>query len=921
MKFKELKGTDIGADIELVKQEIQKDSSLVFIYSGQGTLYDYITDLYNDGDGLDSEMLYILKVCYEKSGLGFEYSAEGGQDKCQLTSMSALLAKLDRNTACRIVVEKDDPVELAFIVQQLIYIDYPLEKVDILRRKEEKDAAKTSRFMNKVQELQDGCASAVAGLEKLKQSVEKDNDAEKQKRLKDIEDALQSCRDIENYIRQAIDVELKFAVAASKKAGKSVIVNCFLGEEIAPTSTELATPNNCIYKKSADKQYHLQLEDGSARQDFADCASIKKAINKCFRDAQNDDTKGFALPDMDISYVTDKNNFSSYTIYDTAGPDAAGTKHSEAAERAMKKCDVAVFAIDYAKYLTKSEEEYLRQVKQQFMAQEKFHSLVFALNKIDVRYTDVKSPKSFVMSVDFLKTRMSKIDPAYKDCIVFPTCSLEYFSAIEAEKAGVNELNAGNNLKVDDLKRVKLAHKKDAPSLAWLHTHAENLENYHGIENISYDVFKKDSGMPALMSYVSYVARSKARDEIVNSITFKIDAQQRNIRHVLDNISNIQALIDADDEKIAKIKNILEDYEKAVEDVLPPVFKKEELERLDLDERLHERPDDRSLLSQEKGDYEKIIERRKENVEPYSRPKDIAEKMYELAVEDIWEKITSEHLLSGHDIDNLFTNSDFVALADKVSKRRISEAANGTYQMLDKLRKEVKIIVEKRMKDLKKQSDICRHKLEKENVNLTLPDVPNFEFSAPISAPDEVIVGGSDKDLKIYDSLSKLFKTKKLNWHNIKTLLRRPFGATGKDYEFYLKNKDSGDTERKFRTLCKEELEETFKNQVYESEISGQLKTAIEKIVVDNYMRTSVNEIAAMFQAVNKSYKAYSDGFKQAIDDRKVYQENNNLRERRQVVISKITTFTRGFMETWNSIVSGVITDESRPAENNSASK
>ena len=45
-------------------------------------------------------------------------------------------------------------------------------------------------------------------------------------------------------------VELKFAVAASKKAGKSVIVNCFLGEEIAPTSTELATPNNCFYKKS-----------------------------------------------------------------------------------------------------------------------------------------------------------------------------------------------------------------------------------------------------------------------------------------------------------------------------------------------------------------------------------------------------------------------------------------------------------------------------------------------------------------------------------------------------------------------------------------------------------------------------------------------------------------------------------------------
>lgn len=917
MKFKELKGTDIGADIKLVKQEIQKDSSLVFLYSGQGTLYDYITALYdyNDGDGLDAEMLYIFKVCYEKSGLRFEYSAEGGQDKCQLTSMSALLAKLDRNTACRIVVENDDPVELAFIVQQLIYIDYPLEKVDILRRKEEKDAAKTRRFMDKVQELQDGCASAITQLKKLKQSVEKENDAEKQKRLKDIEDALQSCCDIEKYIRKAIDVELKFAVAASKKAGKSVIVSCFLGEEIAPTSTELATPNNCIYKKSTDKQYHLQLEDGSPRQDFVDCAAIKKAIDKKFREAQNNDTEGFALPDMDISYVTDKNNFSSYTIYDTAGPDAAGTKHSEAAERAMKKCDVAVFAIDYAKYLTKSEEEYLRQVKQQFMAQEKFHSLVFALNKIDVRYTDVKSPKSFVMSVDFLKTRMSKIDPAYKDCIIFPTCSLEYFSAIEAEKAGVTELNAENNLKVDDLKRVKLAHKKDAPSLAWLHTHAENLECYHGIENISYDVFKKDSGMPALMSYVSYVARSKAREEIVNSITFKIDEQQRNIKRVLDNIKNIQALIDADDDKIARIKKILEDYEKEVYDILPPVFKKEELERLD------DKSDGKSLLRDYKGDYEKIIEWHKGAVEPYSRPIAIANKMYEEAVEDIWHKITSEHLLSGHDIDNLFKNSDFVALADKVSKQKISEAATGTYRALKTLGKDVETLVKKRMGKLETQSDICRQKLEKENVKLTLPDTPNFEFGMSIPVPKEVIVGGADKELKIYASLSKLFKTKKLNWHNITTLLGRPFGATSKDYEFYLKNKDDADTKKKFRTLCEENLKETFKNQVYESEISEQLKTAIEKIVVDNYMRTSVNEIAAMFEAVNKSYKAYSDGFKQAIDDRKVYQNNIDLHERRQKVITQIYAITRGFMETWNSIIWGVITDESRPAENNSASK
>ena len=912
MKFKELKGENIGADIELVKQEIQNDSSLVFIYSGQDTLYDYINALYDNGNGLDAEMLYRFKVCYESHDLRFEYSADGCQDKRQLTSMSALINELDRNTPCRIVVENDDPIELAFIVQQLIYIEYPLEKVDILRRKEEKDAAKTKRFMNKVQELLNGCVSAVNRLKDLKQRVEtEDNDAEKQKRLKDIEDSLQSCLDIEQSVRKAMEVELKFAVAASKKAGKSVIVNCFLGEEIAPTSTELATPNNCIYKKSQDKQYHLQLEGDSSRQDFDNCGDIKKTINDYFREAQNNDTEGFALPDMDISYVTDDNNFSSYTIFDTAGPDAAGTKHGEAAERAMKQCDVAVFAIDYAKYLTKSEEEYLRQVKQQFTAQNKFHSLIFALNKIDVRYTDADSPKSFIMSVDFLKTRMGRIDPAYKDCIVFPTCSLEYFSAIEAEKAGITELNAENSLPIDELKRVKFKHK-DVRSLAWLHTHSENLEYYHGIETISYDVFKKDSGMPALMSYVSYVARSKARDEIVNSITFKIDEQQRNIKRVLDNIANIEALINADDDKIDEITVILDDYEMSVREILSCSFSDDELKSLSAD----------SNLRQWKGSYDAGIEFRKKALEPLSRPAPVADEMYDQSVKKIWDKITSKLLFSGHDIDSLYTSADFKALANEIAKLRIESASYNTYRMLKKLGGEIKELVERRIERLRTQSNLCRQKLEKANVKLTLPDPPNFEFNAPVPAPGEIIVDVAGVDLRLYDALSTLFKSEKFNWHNIKTFFGKAFSdATSKDYEFYLKNKDSEDAEKKFRTLCDDNLKDRFENAVFKSMIPETLKMAIEEQVVFGYMRAIVTEINGMFEAVNDSYKSYAQGFHQAVDDRKEYKDNIDLHSRRKAVIAEIGASTRDFMNTWKMIVNDVMTDESCSAENISASK
>ena len=62
------------------------------------------------------------------------------------------------------------------------------------------------------------------------------------------------------------------------------------------------------------------------------------------------------------------------------------------------------------------------------------------------------------------------------------------------------------------------------------------------MQTISYDVFKKDSGMLALMSYVSYVAQSKARDEIVNNVTFEISSQKMKIKSVIDSVDNLEAL-------------------------------------------------------------------------------------------------------------------------------------------------------------------------------------------------------------------------------------------------------------------------------------------------------------------------------------------------------------------------------------------
>ena len=887
MRYIELFGNSIKADIENIQNAIDSDNSVVFVYSGTDTLYDYITALNDKGRGLDSDYLYKFKVCYENENLRVSYS-RGDKSSREILSMSSLINELDVNSNCRIIVEDDDRVQLAFIVQQLIFIEYPLEKVDILLRKEERDAAKTKRFMNHVNELSEGCDNAVKRLQALLYQVECESDDDnptKAERYKDIKDALDSCFVIKDQIKKSIDVELKFAVAASKKAGKSVIVNCFLGEQVAPTSTELATPNNCFYKKSLDNKYHLQLE-GSSIQTFDTCEEIYDVINENFRSAQNNKDQGFTLPDMHISYVTEENNFSSYTIFDTAGPDAAGTKHEEVAREAMKKCDVAVFAIDYSKYLTTSEEQYLKEVKSMFTAQNKFHSLIFALNKIDVRYTDVESPKSFVMSVDFLKTRLANIDEAYRDCIIFPTCSLEYFSAIQAERAGVSELNAENNLPIGEIKRIKFAHK-NVPALAWLHTHSENLEYYHGIQNISYDVFKKDSGMPALMSYVSYVAQSKARDEIVNNVTFEIANQKVKIQAVLDYIANIEALINADDEKISQISDIITDYTNTVQEIVVPEFSESDLSILESD----------SILRSFDGDYDKVIAHQKKAVEYCYEKNSVAEAMYAQTVESIWSKLVKYEEITGNQIDGLFKTSDFKVVANKVAQNRVEDAANKTFAQLSKIGKEVKKIVDCRQKKLSDASDECRNDLLKEHINIELPLLPEFEFATQMTPPTNIIVEVGDVQLGLYDKLSSIFQTKVFG--NIRIWFSKLFGnASEKDYK-----RTRTASKKEFLSTCEEKLKKEFKYEVYENEIHNVLGRKLNDVVIEQYMNSLINELKQVLNNMNDTYMTCIVRFRAAVDDREKYKTEIEQYKLRKSAIISVGECTSDFMNIWNNII------------------
>ena len=494
-----------------------------------------------------------LKICrqFEFERESVSVSIDGKTN--YVSSVLSLLQMMDPNKKTVITIENDNRSLLAEIMQQLVYIEYSISDFEIRLRKEVRDAERTDIFTKNIDEI----LQQITIADKNICNMEADDN------LKEIVERIgELYSNIKKQVEKAKSIEMKIAVAASKKTGKSVIANCMFGMELAPTSLEMATPNTCIYRKSKDDKFRIIV--GSDVKEFKDKYSIRKYIGDEFRKAQNDTSSKFAIEDMIIEYPTNKNNFESYTIYDTPGPDAAGTDHFKSTEKAMDECDVAIFAIDFSKYLTSSEEEFLKKVKEIFETKGKFHTLIFCLNKIDMMFQD-KEAKSKIKIIEFIRNRLKDIDNKYSDCVIFATSALDYFNVIEIEeKEKDNEALRG--ISTADLRDMDdffegVNDDEITTILAGIDKEATNLRRQLGYKEITVNTVKDFSGIPQLLSYVSYIAKNKARGEIVNSITYDISRAMGKIREELKYRDFLEQYMQANEDKKAKIKEILAEYE------------------------------------------------------------------------------------------------------------------------------------------------------------------------------------------------------------------------------------------------------------------------------------------------------------------------------------------------------------------------
>ena len=517
-----LGGTNLTYDREQISARLGED--VYYVLTGGQKLHQYIEAL--DLDGIIQAQ---VRICREVTGINADYIPANGKP-ISVDKMSDLLEHIDISVSSDVIIkgDLDNSAEssanarkrVSDIVQQLVFLQMPLTAVHIMTEREAHDIAKVRLFEKMLPIHKENVKESIASMEGFSPTMAVGVEHER-------EVVLASLRDIQFNLGQVHNT-LNIVVAASKKTGKSVIVNSMIGYELAPTSLELATPNNCIYTKGA--RYKLtckneQTDDVMLEQTFDTPEEMRRFIERTFKEAQLNPEQKYGVPDMEIEYVQDHEGFSAYRIFDTPGPDLAGADaHKEAANKAIEEADVIIFAIDYAKHLTDTEMNYLTEVRDICAKKNKFYSLIIVVNRIDERY-DSQEAKSVPRSLDYIREKLISIDQRFSNSIIMGTSALTYFDCLAAVRIPKCEMLGENDGRFEAHLRECIRHyiaKPEMTILNFLSKMTQNVYNFHGREISNIEDLMEESGMPSLLSYVAYIAQTKARTEKINNLMYQI---------------------------------------------------------------------------------------------------------------------------------------------------------------------------------------------------------------------------------------------------------------------------------------------------------------------------------------------------------------------------------------------------------------
>jgi len=826
MEYVSLDGNELSNDVGMIEAALEENPEAVFIFTHTETkLFAYIDCLVNEG--LDNHYLYKLKICYENQGINITYTDENHLQGCNITSISQLVKILDKNIPCRIIVNDDRRNTLANIVQQLVYIAYPVSSVDILLKSEADNEDKIQRFTEKIDGLSltmEQAANQFGVLrEKYSQLSGTVTRKEQEEFFKKIDSANKSFGRVKTELGRIQSSELKIGIAASGNTGKSTIIN------------SIPRDNNC-----------------------------------------------------------------NYTIFDMPGPDAGAEDINNSILKTIPRCDIVVFAIDFTRYLNAGEEEFLRKIKETGKKRGKPVPVVFAINKIDELYSEASITKSIIQSIDFIQNRLYEINQDYNQCIIFAISALQYLNTIECEK-GCGEFFTGSDDLYSDISFLEKKWPEYNSQLAWLEEQIGNLDSFQSASNVNPEMLKQYSGIPGLLDYVSYVARTRAREDILNNVTVIIDQQMKQLQSLTDYVANIEKLASLNDEKIKSIGSIINSFKSITGEILDNKITKADLSQLQkpgkIGSYIGEAEEAAGFGAIKKGVRDEI-ENSKECLDSDLKMaaaffkkiqdktyKDLTARVKEKTIDGRIEKSKLDNILS-----NLITSDLLKTTANEIIKDYYNKAMLEEQQNFDNIKSEIEIIIAKRTEQIENAMKYCKKQLEKD-AQFNTPDMPDFSFCIP-GIKDEIKVRTVEAGIEIKNNLYILqdqVAGKRMNklrqaWRNLLD------GQRGR-VEYYVKEILEADYDTCFKEKFYAPVCDTANDIGFQQRVRSGLDGISAGLgdIIDNFYK----QFSGMADMCRDSIEAFTA----VIDDREQFRSNNEDLEKQKELIKEISLAIEEFSE------------------------
>ncbi len=167
-------------------------------------------------------------------------------------------------------------------------------------------------------------------------------------------------------LRDELDRPLLLAILGEFNAGKSTLVNAFLGADVAPTGILPTTATLNVLRGGAERRVRVVRSDGTTRE--GDHGEIRRLLEEAEAGGSSIDRVEITLPSELLERVW---------VLDTPGSNAPNPAHEALAAEALRRADVALWVFDAGQAGKASEGRILAQIRASR------REVFAALNKVD----------------------------------------------------------------------------------------------------------------------------------------------------------------------------------------------------------------------------------------------------------------------------------------------------------------------------------------------------------------------------------------------------------------------------------------------------------------------------------------------------------------------------------------------------------